>query len=56
MIKDHIDILVISETKIDSSFPENQFCIEGYNPPFRLDITQEGGGGGGIRFTFDQAF
>ena len=43
MIKDNIDILVISETKIDSSFPENQFCIEGYNPPFRLDRTQEGG-------------
>ena len=30
MIKDNIDILLISETKIDSSFPTVQFHIDGY--------------------------
>ena len=44
MTEDNIDILVISEIKIDNSFPENQFSIEGYNLPYRLDINQNGGG------------
>ena len=29
----NIDILMISETKIDSSFPTAQFSIDGYSPP-----------------------
>ena len=44
MTEDNIDILVISETKIDKSFPENQFSIDGYNLPYRLDRNQDGGG------------
>ena len=44
-IVDHnIDILVITETKIDNSFPTNQFTIEGYGIPFRLDRNTNGGG------------
>ena len=36
--------MVISETKLDDSFPEGQFKIRGYSPPFRLDRDQNGGG------------
>ena len=44
MTEDNIDILVISQTKIDNSFPVNQFSIDGYNLPYRLDRNQDGGG------------
>ena len=30
IIKDKIDILVVGETKLDGSFPENQFMIDGF--------------------------
>ena len=32
------------ETKLDESFPENQFLISGYCKPFRLDRNKFGGG------------
>ena len=32
-IKGNLDILMISETKLDSTFPSNQFTIEGYAAP-----------------------
>ena len=32
MLHNNLDILLISETKIDSSFPTAQFQIEGYKP------------------------
>ena len=35
---------MISETKIDNSFPLTQFLIEGFKTPYRLD--QNGSGGG----------
>ena len=44
MTEENIDILVISETKIDNSFPENQFSIDGYNLPYRQDRNQDVGG------------
>ena len=37
MVKDNIDILMVSETKLDSSFPQTLFRIEGYDPPFRYN-------------------
>ena len=37
LIKDNIDILMISETKLDQSFPTNQFMINVFSAPFRLD-------------------
>ena len=40
----HLDILVITETKLDSSFPCNQFFIPGYCVPFRFDRNKFGGG------------
>ena len=39
-----LDILMISETKLDDSFPEARFYIEGFRAPFRLDRNKHGGG------------
>ena len=39
----NIDILMISETKLDSSFPTGQFLINGYSEPFRIDRNSQGG-------------
>ena len=44
MIQDKIDILLVSETKINSSFPKEQFRLNGYGDPYRLDRNTEGGG------------
>ena len=44
LVKDKLDIFMVSETKIDDSFPENQFIIEGYSKPFRRDRNSHGGG------------
>lgn len=44
IIKDNVDILILTETKIDDSFPEAQFKIDGYVTPYRLDRTSHGGG------------
>ena len=30
---------MVSETKIDDTFPESQFLIEGFSTPYRLDRT-----------------
>ena len=43
MLHNNLDILLISETKIDSSFPIAQFKIEGYTT-YRLDRNAKGGG------------
>ena len=39
-----LDILMISETKLNDSFPEAQFYIEGFKTTFRLDRNKHGGG------------
>ena len=43
-IKGSIDIFMISETKLDDSFPQGQFLIEGFHSPFRFDRNKIGGG------------
>ena len=40
----NVDILMIFETKLDNSFPEGQFLIEGYSKPYRIDRNCHGGG------------
>ena len=35
---------MISETKIDDSFPATQFLIEGFRTPYRLDRNGSAGG------------
>ena len=43
-ITNNIDILMISETKLDKTFPEGQFLILGYSSPYRFDRNCRGGG------------
>ena len=43
IISNNVDILLVSETKIDSSFPNAQFYIAGYNV-YRRDRNLNGGG------------
>ena len=44
LVKDKIDIIMISETKLDDTFPFSRFTIEGYFQQFRLDRICHGGG------------
>ena len=44
LIHKNLDILIIGETKLDNTFPENQFSIPGYKIPYRLDRNRNGGG------------
>ena len=44
LLQEKFDILVLTESKLDSSFPTNQFLIEGYSKPFRFDRNRNGGG------------
>ena len=44
LINNNIDILMISETKLDPSFPTGQFHIHGFSEPYRFDRNSSGGG------------
>ena len=44
MVSSNNDILTVAETKIDDSFPKEQFFMEGYSDPLRLDRDANGGG------------
>ena len=44
MIQDNIDILLVSETKLDDTFPIGEFYIDGYATPYRFDRISHGGG------------
>ena len=39
VIDNNLDIFAITETKLDSSFPESQFISPGVRKPFQLDVT-----------------
>ena len=43
-IAGNMDISLITETKIDSTFPVNQFYPNGYNVPYRNDRNTNCGG------------
>ena len=38
------DILIITETKLDDTFPLSQFHIDGFSTPYRLDRDRDGVG------------
>ena len=40
----NVDILMVSEMRLDNSFPVGQVLIDGYSPPIRLDRNIYGGG------------
>ena len=44
LVTSDIDILMISETKIDESFPLSQFMIDGFPMPYRRDRNTHAGG------------
>ena len=44
MVRDKVDLRMISETKLDSSFPNAQFYLKSYSKPYRLDRNSKGGG------------
>ena len=39
----NVDVLVITETKLDDTFPLGQFYVEGFTVPYRLDRNRDGG-------------
>ena len=43
-INKYVDIPLLSETKLDDSFPTGQFSLNGYSKPYRLDRSSNGGG------------
>lgn len=40
----NIDILMISEAKLNESFPQGPFLIKGFSEPYRLDRNSKGSG------------
>ena len=44
IIDNNIDLLLISETKLDDSFPTAQFQMKGFSVPYRYDRNGKGGG------------
>ena len=43
-MNNNIDILMISETKLDPSFPNGQFHIHSFSERYRFDRNGNGGG------------
>ena len=44
MVRQNLDVFLISETKIDNTFPDAQFVCNGYSNPHRRDRFLGGGG------------
>ena len=44
IVRDKVDLLMIFETKLDSSFPNAQFYMKYYSKPYRFDRNSKGGG------------
>ena len=42
--QDKVDILIVTETKLSSTFPTSQFMIDGYSEQYRFDRNKNGGG------------
>ena len=43
-VKGTVNVLIISETKIDDSFPIANFLIHDFGQPYRIDRNSSGGG------------
>ena len=44
IINGNVDVLAVAETKINTSFPSAQFCLEGYHRPHGLYRSHKSGG------------
>ena len=42
IIVNYVDILLISKTKLNDTFPNGQFLMNSFHPPFRKDRTDKG--------------
>ena len=43
-IKGSIHVFMVSETKLNDSFPEDKFLIKDFHSPFSFDCNRNGGG------------
>ena len=43
IFKQKINILLVSATKIDDTFPVAEFCVQGYSTSYKLDRLGKGG-------------
>ena len=43
LISNHVDILVLTETKLNKTFATSSFLIDGFSSPFRLNRNRKGG-------------
>ena len=43
IINNNVDMLLISETKLNDTYPGSQFFIDGFHPPYRKDRNDIGG-------------
>ena len=44
-LSNSLDVFVISEAKLDETFPEGQFLMDRFTAPYRMDRHTNGGGG-----------
>ena len=44
LVKNSLDVFMISKTKLDETFPEGQFLRDGFTPPYMMDKNSNGGG------------
>ena len=44
MINGNIDIFMITETKLDETFPAAQFSLQGFFDPYQFERNRNGGG------------
>ena len=44
IVKEKIDIMILTETHLDASFPTSQFLTDGLKAPYRQDRNRNGGG------------
>ena len=44
LIQNNVDVLTVAETKLDDSFPIDQFLLNGFKRPYRLDVSCNSGG------------
>ena len=44
MVSGYFDVIIVTETKLDDSFPKAQFCIDRFSIPYRLTRNRNGRG------------
>ena len=44
IVKNSLDVFMISDTKLDKTFPEGQFLMDGFTPPYRMAKNTNGCG------------